>query len=350
MALLTNAQIREVLIQIKPKFDKGLQEVTPPWPLDELASQDTCSQGEVILHWVDMLPIVRDWTGVSKELVNWNERGYRIRIRDLERTSKIRYKELERANKRMLKLELSNLTQAVARYKHDLVTQAILFNGLSVDPRHPFPDAYAGYDNVGLFGVHPINPDFPLTATIEFPVSGGSALNSQSNVYTGLPLNAANWAVARGRGRQLRDPRGINLGVEYDTLVVPPTQVEAAYEAVGAKIVAVFPTTQSGASKENVNATITLLANGVMIVCMRELDNGSPGSETTWYPMCRRHSSGVKPFEVMIEKEMFFGTSLGSVAGLNEYNSIATEDVLFAASGRAVAYATLWFLSAKCMV
>lgn len=347
MSLITPANLRELTVVIKRKFEQGLAKIQPAWNIADLATEDTTTQGETILHWMDRSALVRDWTGTSKEITNISERGFRVVMRDLELTAGLPLKELERGNKRQLKINVDYVANGTARYKHDLCMQALMFNGVSVDPKHPKPLPYVGYDGVGLFGDHPINPDLPITAKVTLPASNAKVDNIQRNLLTANPMSPTGVAKAKQAARTFRDPRGVNLGVELNTYIIPPQLVEATYEAIGAKVIATFPNTTSGASKENVNATITVLSNGQMVIVWPELDIGTTESQTTWYACDRNHRSGVKPFEIMTEKEMVFGTNLGAVAALMETQGILTENVLLAASGRATAYATLWFLCVK---
>lgn len=347
MSLITPATLRELTVVIKRKYDDGLAKILPDWNIDDLASSDTTTQGETIIHWMDRSALIRDWTGISKEITNISERGFRVVMRDLELTAGLPLKELERGNKRQLKINVGYVANGAARYKHDLCMQALMFNGVSVNPLHPKPLPYIGYDGVGLFGDHPINPDQPLTSKITLPASNAKVDNIQKNLILVNPMSASGVQKARQAARTFRDPRGVNLGVRLNTFIIPPQLEEATYEAIGAKVIATFPTATNGASKENVNATITVLSNGQIVIIWPELDIGTTESQTTWYACDRMHRSGVKPFEVMVEKELVFGTNLAQVAALMESQAIRTEEVLFAASGRAVAYATLWFLSVK---
>lgn len=347
MSLNTPAQLRELGVSLKQKYKDGLANWTPLFNIADLASSDTTDQAETLIHWMDRLPLVRDWTGVSKEIVNISERGFRVPMRDLELTAGLPLKDLERGNKRNLAIGMRTVVQAARRVKHDLVMQALIFGGYSVDPNHPHPVAYTGYDGIGLFGTHPINPDLPTTAQIVLPTTKDKITNAQTNVITTNPMSAAGVQKARQTARTFRDPKAINLGVELNTFIVPPQLKEATYEAIGAKLIAVFPNTTSGAAKENVNATISLLSNGDMVIVWPELDIGTSASQSTWYALDRNHRSGAKPFELLVEKELVFGTNLAQVAGLSESDAIRNEEVLLAASGRMVAYATLWFLFTK---
>lgn len=346
MSLLTPANLRELNTQIKQKYADGSLKLKPRWDWNEIATADKCSQGEVILHWVDQCPGIRDWTNTSKEITNISERGLRITMRDLEITAGLKLKELERANARNLRVQLGYVAAGAARARHDLVASAIINNGLSVNPKHVKPATYTGFDGYGLFGDHPINPDFALTSKVTLPVSDAKVDNKQSNLITAAAMSPQAVAKVRQAARGFRDPRGRNLGVEINTFIVPPSLTEATYEAIGAKLIAVFPNATSGATKENVNATVGYFSNGQLVMTMPELDVGTPESLTTWYACDRMHSLG-KPFEIMVEKDLVFGTNLGSVAGQAESEGIKTEEVLFAASGRMTAYATLWFLTVK---
>lgn len=345
MALLTPAQLKELNLTLKQKYDRGLAARLPRWKIEELASMETTDQEETLIHWMDRSPLVRDWTGISKEIANISERGMRVKTRKLELTVGLDLAELERGNKRNLKIGLQHVVNGAARYKHDLCISALINNGISVDPSHPKPATYVGFDGQGLFGDHPISPDLAMTAQFLLPVSKQKVTNVQNNIVTTNPLNPTGWQKARQKARTFRDPRGVNLGVELNTIVCPPQLKEAAYEAIGAKIIAVFPNNTSGASKENVNAT--LLSDGSMVICWPELDIGTSASQADWYGIDRNHELAGKAFEILLEKEMVFGTNLGQVAALTESQAIKDEQVLLAASGRAVAYATLWFLFVK---
>ena len=345
MALLTPAQLKELNLSLRQKYDKGLAARLPRWNLAELASMETTDQEETIIHWMDRSPLVRDWTGIAKEIANISERGMRVKTRKLELTVGLELAELERGNKRSLKIGLQHVVNGAARYKHDLCVNALVNNGISVDPAHPKPATYVGFDGQPLFGDHPINPDLALAAQVVLPVSKAKVTNTQNNIVTTNPLSPEGWQKARQRARSFRDPRGVNLGVELNTIICPPQLKEAAYEAIGAKIVAVFPTANNGASKENVNATI--LSDGSMVISWPDLDIGTGASQADWYGIDRNHELAGKAFEILLEKELVFGTNLAQVAALTESQAIKDEQVLFAASGRAVAYATLWFLFVK---
>lgn len=346
MSLLTPQQLRELNTQIKPKYEKGLALYLPRWDWKEIADKDKCSQGEVILHWLDQCPGIQDWTNVSKEITNFSERGMRIRIRDQSIVAGLKLKELERGNSRNLRISLQYVSNGAAKAYHDLVASALINGGISVSPSHPKPDTYLGYDGKGLFGDHPINPDLDLTAKITLPVSDAKVLNTQSNLVTAAAMSPAAVAKVRQAARNFRDPRGRNLGVEINTFIVPPQLAEATYEAIGAKLIATFPNATSGATKENVNATISYFSNGQMVMVVPELDVGTVASQTSWYGCDRMHSLG-KPFQIMEEKPLTFGTNLGQVAAQAETQGIMTEEVLFSATGRMTGYATLWFLIVK---
>ncbi len=347
MSLITPATLRELNVEIKKKYEGGLAANKPEWKVEDLATMDKTAQGETLIHWMDRSPLVRDWTGISKEITNISERGLRVPMRDLELTAGLQLKELERGNARMLRISLQYVSGGAARYKHDLLMSALINGGISVSPLHPKPVTYVGFDGQPLFGDHPINPDQPMTAKVTAPLTNVKIDNKQTNVIGSNPMGPGGIQAAKQRARMFRDPRVVNLGVELDTYIVHPTLKEATLEAIGAKIIATFPTATSGASKENVNATISMLSDGQMVIDWPELDDGTAASQTTWYGLCRRHRSGAKPFEILIEKEMVFGTNLGQVAALMETQGILEEKVLFAASGRATAYASLWPLFVK---
>lgn len=125
----------------------------------------------------------------------------------------------------------------------------------------------------------------------------GLRTNTFDNTFPNLALTEANVAKVIQEGNSIVGPDGVNLGVRYDTLVVPTRLEHDAWAATQATNIVYsngknpFPgqAANTAAHGENV---VKLMKNVKQIIVYPELDQGGANEDKTWFMLDCGVSSG----------------------------------------------------------
>lgn len=151
----------------------------------------------------------------------------------------------------------------------DVLLGALLRNGVA-----------SGVDYVGnpFFGTNkPCSPE-------------GAVSNTYNNRYTAMPLNEVNIAAVIQAGMSIVGSDGLVLGVNYDTLVIPPTLFHDAVLSTQLKTI-VFGGTNASPGQQAATAAAADNPMAIVlkwikkIVVLPELQDGQAANNTTWYLM-----------------------------------------------------------------
>jgi phage major head subunit gpT-like protein len=156
----------------------------------------------------------------------------------------------------------------------------------------------------------------------------------QSNLYTGTPLNPANFDAVRVAFSQYKTDAGRVTGWAPDTLFVPPQLEKTARDIVSSNIIAVNVTGSPGGAA----AVTNNLAGTAQVVVIPELGN----EPLVWYPAVTRMP--VKPL-IWQERQ---APNMVALTDPTSRNVFFDKEFIWGVDARGAAAYGMWFLIARC--
>lgn len=313
MAAITPAVVASIYTSFKTEFQRGYNSVPNPWS-DEIATEIKSSEETTIHVWSGHVPRLREWVG-NRELVDEATFTTSITNRLFERTLKVARTKVEDDQWGALVFSQTKGLAYAARKHYDYLMADWLKNANSTPC----------YDGANFFSTtHPISR-----------YGGGVAAGTQANYFTSKGLTYDNYVSVRAAMRGFKGEGGLPLGVQPDTLLVPPALEGQAKIILEAEYLAQTPM----GGQTNNGSTYNVYRNTAKIVVADELS----GNDDEWYLLCTK-SHGISPLIKQVRQPyqliQFTKPTDPSVFNMNEF--------LYGVSLRGNVGGSLWWLAAKC--
>jgi phage major head subunit gpT-like protein len=298
--LVTTQNVREMDRGMSKAFENGRGRAQP-W-YTKVATVVPSSHESQVFPFGARVGKMREWKGprIAKQLSNYE---YVLVNKTFESTIEVPVNAFEDDTLGVHLSPMSELGHGAAKWP-DYQVKDRMQNGKS-------GTASLGFDGQPFFSTtHDLNPE-----------------GDQSNLFTTLPLNAANLETVVIAMRQFKDEVGEVMGAGRLTLVIPPNLELTAKSIVGAALIA-----DSGAGVTNV------MQNYVDIMVLDELEN----EPTTWY--VADFTKGLKPF--LFQQRM--APKMTSRTGLESDNVFERDMFEWGTKARGVAGYGPWWLCSRC--
>lgn len=277
----------------------------------DLATEMPSTTAENRYAWMSRIPKLRKWLG-ERMVHDVAMNMYSLRNDPFEDTLGIDRYSIEDDNLGGFKGMAAALGEAAALWPQQLLATA-LKNGAAA--------SVLAWDGQPFF-----NASHPVSVV-------GQATGTFSNLFTSLPLTAANYETARANMMTYLGEDGESLGIVPTHLIVPPALGPTARRIVEAEVVsAVFGSNTAAAGVSNVNK------GTAKVLEIPEL-NTDP---TTWY--LADLSKGLKPLIFQMRDAPVF-EQLTSPTDPNVFHH---NKYLYGVRARGNAGVSLPFLMAKC--
>lgn len=230
---------------------------------------------EEILSWLLQLPTVREWVG-NRVVHSAALEAYRLTNKDYELTVGIKRTKFE-----------DDKYGNFGTIFEDMGKQFAKFPDRQIAPL------------LGTYSTQAKCFDTKAFFATDHPVNGLDASKSTySNLKTSKALTYANYVEQRAAFRVQKGPNGEVMGLEPDTLIVPPELEETAKSIVGANyVIQVFGSNTAAGSRDNP------MMGTANVVVVPELSAYSLGT-TTWY--LAQCGGAIRPFVYQKRQETRF--------------------------------------------
>lgn len=259
MQITSPSALEAVYTNFNVLFLQGRGEASPI--ASRLATIQTLRRGrEMRVIIPGQLARMRKWLG-ERVVQNLNAQDFKFTIDDYEATVEVDRNDIEDDQLNIYEPQIRDLGTQAGYLWDDLVSDA---------------DA-AGETTLCYDGQYFYDTDHPVDLA-------NTGAGTQSNLFTGRALTAANYEYVRTQGAALKGPDGRVLRVKYDTLVVGP-----ALEVTAKKIVA-SPVLYNGSAPET-----NVLTGTANVIVLPEI------TDSSWRVMSLNNP--LKPFILVKRKE-----------------------------------------------
>lgn len=259
MQIVSTSALEAVYTNFNVLFLQGRGEATPIAP--KIATVRTMTSGSEAKFIIPgQLGKMREWLG-ERIVQNINAQDTKLKVKDFEGTVEVDRNDIEDDQLGIYAPMIQDLGNQAGYLWDDLAIEALT----------------TGHQNLSYDGQFFFDTDHPQNMA-------DASSPSQSNLFATRPLTAANYEYVRAQGAGLKGPDGRALRVNFNTLVVGPTN------EVTAKKITQSPVLYNGAAPE------TNVLNGTSdVVVAPEITDGS------WYLLAT--SAPLKPIILVKRKE-----------------------------------------------
>lgn len=260
--LITPATIDFAFKSLDTLYQQVIEETPVYYP--DIATEAKSTTDTEFHAWLKRIPELREWIG-ERRVNQLSANAQSIKNRLFEDTFAIPRTKFEDDQYGIFAPQaVRDLARAAKIWPDNITTAAILAGETAL-----------AHDGQAFFSAsHPVNPDIAGSPT-------------QANLQTSKPLNAQNFSDVRAIGESFLGEDSVPLGLEFDTLIVPPALKNTAKQLAEAEnIAAAFGVNAATGSQTNV-----LKGTIKKVVVLPRL---TADSTTTWYVACTNRA--VKPF------------------------------------------------------
>jgi phage major head subunit gpT-like protein len=304
---LTPSSLFEISQQLDLSYELGVQTAEPYW--DKIATKTTSNSLETHYPFLAKRAGLREWIG-ERAYKNFVGYDYVLKNKKWEDSFRILRDEIEDDRIGMYANVAQEMGYAAALWPDDLVTAALAAG-----------ESALCYDGQYFFDTdHPVDP------------SHGS-YGVQANLFTGMPLNAANFQAVYTAMRGFKGEDNRKLRIKPTVLMVP-TELQIQAQSVINNDFVVQTQTVSGTG--TAVAVKNQLAQSVEILVNPDLT-----SPTDWYLLDT--SKPIKPLifqERVAPKFVSLDQDTAQVA-------FERDEFLYGTRARGASGYALWFLAAK---
>lgn len=303
MSVIRSSTLDPFFLNLDTLYQQGYlsAEVTyPQW------TQTVMSTGASTLHgWIDRLPAMREWLG-PRQVENLIAQNYSLTNKKYELTMSVQRTDIED--------DLMNLYGPSAQM---MGLEAAIWPDVQMTTA-----LEAGPTSLTFDGTYFFSATHPKDTT-------NSGAGTQSNLFTSLPLTAANLATARANMRKFVGRDLKPLGMNLTHVMVPPALEQTALQIANSEfIVASFGANAATGSQTNVlKGTFEVIVNAKLT------------SDTTWYGFDNRWP--IKSMIWQLRKAPEF-SYLVSPTDMNVFNDDA---YLYGIRARGIGGYGLWFMA-----
>lgn len=293
---ITPASLAAVFVAFDTRFQSAYQ-AAQPW-YARLAMEVPSSTSETTYAWMAKIPGLREWVG-ERVVQNASSYDYSIKNRDFELTLEVDRNKIEDDQLGIFNPMLDMMGQQARKWPDDLI-KSLISGGEST----------LCFDGQYFFDTdHPVDKRDPDKGT-------------QSNLFAGTALTAANYAAVRASMAALKGEDGRPLGVLPNLLVVPP-QLEGTARTI--------------LNAELIGGDTNVWRNSAELLVIPELAD----APTEWYLF--DVSRPVKPFVFQQRKAPEFTY----ITRPDSESVFLRKTYLYGVDARGNAGYALWFLAAK---
>lgn len=298
--LITPASLRALQTTFSSQFRQGYGSA-PTW-YDRVSMTISSSTKIATYGWMARIPKMREWVG-PRVVENLNSHAYTLENKDYELTVSVDRNDWEDENLGIYTPLMEEMGRAAAKWPDDLMKTTLQAGTTALT-----------FDGVSFFNTaHPLDP----AAT-------------QSNNFTGSPLNAANYASVREKMMCLNGEDGRPLGIMPNLLIVPPQLEQAARIILNAEFVV-------GTEASSTGGNTNVLRGSADLLVVPELCNQA----TTWY--LADTSRPVRPLVFQQRKAPQFVAK----TQVNDDNVFYDREFVWGTDSRGAGGYSLWFLMAR---
>lgn len=312
MAITVNpSTLSALFLSFNLRFQDALKQPQKLW-WDQVATTFPSTAESQSYPWGNSLPLPREWVGdrIANSISLYNKV---VTNKVFEGNLRVPVPKIEDDQYGVFLPIIDDLARGVKKFPD--VRLAALIRNLQNVPTYDGKNFYASD--------HPIDPD-KGTGTQQNYWSSGKAL-TPDNLWDV-------WQTMTGYSRE----DGTPLGVEPDTLLVPPQLAQAATLYTSAEFLAINPIAGQTSVGSSSNVTKKL---GLNVIVAQELR----GDATTWYMLDT--SRAIKPFGWQQRRPPRFTQQTAP----NSEAVFYRNEYVYGVDFRGEAFETLWWLSAKCV-
>lgn len=257
-------QIQAMYQSLDTSYQAGIEEAAPF--ADKIAQRVPSTARSTRHVWIPSTGKFKKYVN-EKDVQRLTARTWVVENEKYEDTIEISEEDVEDDQIGMLAVSARMIGNAAAKWPDDMIVECIQKASSTL-----------AFDGQFFFDTdHPINQDKP-------------ELGIYSNLFTGMPLTDANFALALQYITTFKGENGRFIPITPLAMLVDPTNTQNARRILGADVIAV---TQGGGA-----AAVTNINKGeVPAITIPEFGN-QPG---TWYMLGML--GGLKPFTVQVRKE-----------------------------------------------
>jgi phage major head subunit gpT-like protein len=267
--------------------------------------------------WVDRLPRAREWLG-ERQVQNLSARGYTLVNRDWELTDELdRNTVMDDQYGIFGAMNVPMMAMQAKLWQDQLLVDALQNGDSSTDPTKQVFDGQPFYSTA-----HPINID-------------NTALGTYSNLFTGVPLTAANFQQTRATMIAYVGADNRPIGVMPNLLVVPPQLELQARQILQSSFIAPAATT-------GMNVGSVVQSNVLVGMCDLLVHPYLANDATHYYLL--DVGQAVKPFIMQLRQAPLFVFKNKP----DDANLFYRKKFVFGVDMRGAAGFTLPYFAAKC--
>jgi phage major head subunit gpT-like protein len=307
---LTPEALQAIFISFDLRYQSAYLSAKPFF--NQIANEIPSATRETHYGWLGKIPKMREWLG-ERVVNNVSAREYTIKNKDYEDTIALKRNDVKDDQIGLYTPALDMLGQQ-ARLWPDQLISSLIQSGAAATA--------LSFDDQPFFSsTHPQNLD----------AQGGAV---ESNIFTAMPLTAANFAAVVAAMMTFTGEDGQPLGVNPTMLMVPPALAMTARTILNAEIIATpvsLPGGGAGAAMQSnvLKGTADLLVNPYLAA-----------NPTTWYVLDT--SKPIKPFVFQLREAPQF-TYLNQPTDSNVF---FRREFIMGVNARGNAGYGLWFLAA----
>jgi phage major head subunit gpT-like protein len=308
--LITPSNIAFAFQSLDTLYQQVIQDTPVYWP--DIASEVRSTTEQEFHAWLKRIPELREWIG-ERRVNQLSANVQALKNRLFEDTFAIPRTKFEDDQYGIFAPQaVKDLARAAKIWPDNILTAAIIAGTSAL-----------AHDGQAFFSAsHPVNPDVAGSPT-------------QANLQTSKALTAQNFSDVRAVGESFLGEDSVPLGLEFDTLIVPPALKNTALQLANADLLAAA----LGANAATGSQTNVLKGTIKKVVVLPRL---TADSLTTWYLACTNRA--VKPF-------IFQNRMPAEFSWLNkpeDPNVFRLDEYQYGVRARGAAGYGPWFLCIKC--